>query len=42
MGLGGWEVVVVSMATGKWGVSESCFGDVPASDSDPSVPRLRR
>ena len=33
-------VVVVYLATRPWGVSESQGGDVPASDSHPSVPRL--
>ena len=35
-------VVVVCLATGTWCVSESRGGDIPASDSDPSVPRTRR
>ena len=35
-------VFVVCLAAGTWGVSESWGGDVPASDSDPSVPKLRR
>ena len=34
-------VVVVYMSTGLWSVSESLGGDVPALDSDPSVPRIR-
>ena len=35
-------IFVVYLATGPRGVSKSGGGDVPAPDSDPSVPRLRR
>ena len=35
-------VVVVYLATGPWGVSKLLGSILPASDSDPSVPRLRR
>ena len=34
------HAVVVYLDTGPWGVSYLLDGDVPASDSDPSVPRL--
>ena len=33
--------VVVCLATSTWGVFESWGDDIPVSESDPSVPRLR-